>query len=121
MEHFVTKCKKAKSGKNSSKAFITKKKDWADSSDSNEEVNCALMVNFDTDSAASTDKVPQTCFAYDTDNISKLRLFLMHLHTIFKNQSLENERIKYKMFELVKRNDHLEVELIFMLEIQKKR
>ena len=37
----------------------------------------------------------------------------------FKNQTLENDRLKLSNEELSKGNDHLETELVNMLEIQK--
>lgn len=64
--------------------------------DSDEKVNYALMINTDSDSAASPDNVRHASFAYDTVNISELRLFLNQLHTIFKNQTSENEIINLK-------------------------
>lgn len=81
-KQFVIECKKTKYGEDKNKALTTKKKDWADSLDSDDEVNYALMADAYSD------------FAYDTDNISELRLFLKQLHISFKNQILEIERIK---------------------------
>lgn len=60
-----------------------------------------MMVSVNNDFAAYIDKIPQTSFAYGTDNISKFRLFLKQLHTRFKNQTLENDIIKCKMSGMV--------------------
>lgn len=76
------------------------------------------MANTDSDFVPSSDKVSQTSFSFKTDNISDLRLFLIQLHASFKNQTLENQRLRYEMSDLVKRNDHLEAELFFTLEIK---
>lgn len=52
--HFAPECKRAKADK--SQAYITKKKDWADTSDSEDEVNYALMANVDSISEATETK-----------------------------------------------------------------
>ena len=77
------------------------------------------MENVDTDQ--SEVKVPQTTLAFETDNISELRLFLKNLHVSYRDQTLENERIKSENYGLKKRNDHLEAELLFMLETKRER
>ena len=41
------------------------------------------------------------------------------MNTSFRSQSLENSRLTSEINDLKKRNDHLEAELIFMIEIQK--
>lgn len=48
-----------------------------------------------------------------------IKLILQKLHVNFRDQSLENERLRFKKSDLAKRNNHLEAELMFMLEIQK--
>ncbi|KAL8125846.1 hypothetical protein AgCh_013227 [Apium graveolens] len=65
--------------------------------------------------------VPQTTLAFDTDDICELRLFLKYLYVSYRDQTLENNRIKSENSELKKMNDHLEMELISMLEIKKER
>ena len=45
--HFATECKKAKKVK--SQALITKNSSWVDTSESEEDINYALMANADTD------------------------------------------------------------------------
>lgn len=40
------------------------------------------------------------------------------MHVSFRDQTLENEKIKFENNELKKRNEHLEAELIYMLEMQ---
>ena len=90
-----------------------------DSSESeDEEVNYALMANTE-EVGQSQEKVSPIFFDFDTDNISELRSFLKSLHISFRSQSLENARIITKKSELKERNDHLESELVKMLEIQK--
>lgn len=116
--HIATECRKPKTER--STVLITRKAQWADSSDSDEEVNYALVANAN-DSIPLEEKVPQTTFAFDTDDISELRKFLKCMHVSYRDQTLENERIKIENEDLKKRNDHLEAELILMLEIQKER
>ena len=116
--HFASECKKAK--KEKEKAFITKKGNWTDTSDSEEEVNYALMANTDNNSE-STAKVPHSTLAFDTEDITELRSFLISLHISFRDQTLENERLKSETLSVKKRNDYLEKELVQMLEVQKER
>ena len=65
------------------------------------------------------EKVPNVNYNFDTDNMSKLKYFLKNLHLRFKSQTLENEIIKLSSKQLSERNDHLETELVKILEIQK--
>ena len=51
--------------------------------------------------------------------MSKLKSFLKSLHISFKSQSLENSRLVKENNELKVKNDHLEAELVVMLETQK--
>ncbi|XP_063945935.1 uncharacterized protein LOC135151418 [Daucus carota subsp. sativus] len=67
--HFATECKKAKNEKG--QAFITKKGSWADSSDSEEEVNYAFMANTDNSSEAGETKVPHSTLAFNTEDINE--------------------------------------------------
>ena len=101
------------------KALITEKKDWMDSSDSDKEVNYALMANVEAE-VSLPEKVPNVKYNFDTDNMSELKYFLKNLHLSFKSQTLENERIKLNNKELSERNDHLETELVKMLENSKR-
>ena len=117
MGHFATECKKAK--KTQGKALITGNEDWMDSDSEDEEVSYALMENTDETKAANPDKVHTTNYNCDLNSVSKMRCFLNRLNTSFRSQSLENSRLISEANELKKRNDHLEVELIFLLEIQK--
>ena len=41
------------------------------------------------------------------------------MNTSFRSQSLENSRLTSEVNDLKKRNDHLEAELVFLIEIQK--
>ena len=117
MGHFATKCKKAK--RTQGKALITGNKDWIDSDSEDEEVSYALMANVDETKASTSEKVHTTNYNYDLNSVSEMRCFLNSLHTSFRSQSLENSRLISEANELKKRNDHLEAELIFLLEIQK--
>ena len=65
--HISPDCKKGKSDKG--KALVTKKKSWTDSSDSEDEVNYALMANADGNPETAELKVPQTTYAFHTDDI----------------------------------------------------
>ena len=85
MGHFATKCRMAKSGK--LKALISEKKDWMNSSDSDEEVNYALMANVEAESPPS-EKVPNVVYNFDSDNMVELKSFLKSLHLSFKSQTL---------------------------------
>ena len=90
MGHYAPECKKGKS----EKALISKGKDWADTSDSDDGVNYALMATVKDEAESSENKVPLTTYAYDTDNISELRIYLKNIHVSYRDQTLENERIK---------------------------
>ena len=113
MGHFAPECKKGKA----EKALITQGKDWADTSDSDEDINYALMATVDNEAESSRAKVPHTTQAFNTDDISELRVFLKSMHVSYRDQTLENERIKSENLDLKKRNDFLESELVTMLEI----
>ena len=117
MRHFATECKKAK--KTQGKALITGNKDLMDSDSEDEEVSYALTENADETKASTSDKVHTTNYNCDLNSVSEMRCFLNNLHTSFRCQSLENSRLINEANELRKRNDHLEAELIFLLEIQK--
>ncbi|KAK1379814.1 hypothetical protein POM88_026558 [Heracleum sosnowskyi] len=93
MGHYAPECKKGKS----EKALITKGRDWADTSDSDEGVNYALMATVEDE---SENKVPLTTYAYDIDNISELRIYLKSIHVSYRDQTLENERIKSENLKL---------------------
>ncbi|KAL8089265.1 hypothetical protein AgCh_038892 [Apium graveolens] len=71
--HISPDCKKTKSDKG--KALVTKQKSWTDTSDSESEENYALMANADKSSSESSSeaaetKVPQTTYAFHTDDIN---------------------------------------------------
>lgn len=122
VEHFAADCKKTKKSKGIS--LISSSKDWMDSSDSEEEevINYALMANADecvNPENASSSKVYNPICDFDTDNISELKSFLKSLHISFRTQTTENTRILSEMSDLKKKNDHLEIELVLMLEIKK--
>ena len=117
MGHFATECKKAK--KTPGKALITGNKDWMDSDSEDEEVSYALMANADEPKASTSEKVHTTNYNCDLNSVSEIRCLLNSLNTSFRSQSLENSRLISEANELKKRNNHLEAELIFLLEIKK--
>ncbi|KAL8108673.1 hypothetical protein AgCh_024946 [Apium graveolens] len=121
--------RKGSSSSNSDKRNNRRSTDWKESRSGNldkskeryDGVNHALVENADAEADNAELKVPQTVLAFDTDDIYKLRLFLKTLHVSYRDQTLANNIIKSENFELKKRNDHLEIELLSMLEIQKER
>ena len=117
MGHYAPECKKGKT----EKALISQGKDWADTSDSDEEVNYALMAAVKNETESSENKVPLTTSAYDIDDISELRIYLKNVHVSYRDQTLENERIKSENHNLKVRNKFLEEELEKMEQIQKER
>ena len=90
-----------------------------DSDSEDEEVSYALMESTDETKAATPDKVHTTVYDRDLNSVSGLRCFLNSLNTSFRSQSLENSRLTGEVNDLKKRNDHLEAELVFLIEIQK--
>ncbi|XP_063939724.1 uncharacterized protein LOC135148436 [Daucus carota subsp. sativus] len=113
MGHFATECKKAKNEKG--QAFISKKGSWADSSDSEEEVNYALMANTDNSSEAVQSKLPHSTLAFDTEDITELRLFLKNLHML--EVQTERDVSVFIKNELLKKNASLQSELAREREI----
>jgi len=107
--HYATECR------NKGKALITSTKNWMNSSESEEEVNYALMSKMET-----PEKVIHPVFNIDIDDISELKRYPKHQHLDFKNQSQENARLKYEISALKERNCQVESELKSMNEIQKK-
>ena len=84
------------------------------------EVSYALMANTDESIMLTTpNKVHSTVYDCDLNSVSELRCFLNSLNTSFRSQSLENSRLTSEINDLKKRNDHLEAELVFMIETQK--
>ena len=116
--HFAADCRKPRAEKK--QALISKKKTWDDSSQSDNKVNYAHMENADVEADNAELKVSHTTLAFDTDDIYELSLFLTTLQVSYRDQTLENNRIKSENSLLKKRNDHLEIELFSMLEIQNK-
>ena len=72
-------------------ALITKKKSWTDTSDSEDEVKYALMANVDGSPETAELKLPQTTYAFHTDDITELRLYLKTMFISFRDQTLENK------------------------------
>ncbi|KAL8115209.1 hypothetical protein AgCh_021874 [Apium graveolens] len=117
--HFAADCRKPRAEKK--QALISKKRNWDDSSDSDDGINYALMVNVNVEANNIELKVPHSTLAFDTDDIHELRLFLKTLHVNYRDQILENNRIKSENSVLKKMNDYLETELLSMLKFQKER
>ncbi|KAK1396498.1 hypothetical protein POM88_006361 [Heracleum sosnowskyi] len=117
MGHYAPECKKGKT----EKALISKGKDWADTSDSDEGVNYALMATGRDEADSSENKEPLTTYAYDIDDISELRIYLKSIHVSYRDQTLENERIKSENLGLKERNKFLEEKLVNMQQVQKER
>ncbi|KAL8098097.1 hypothetical protein AgCh_031022 [Apium graveolens] len=87
---------------------------------SDDGINYALMENADTEADNAKLKVPRTTLAFDTDDICELRLILKSLHVSYRDQTLENDRIKNENSKLKKRNDRLEIELLSCQKSKKK-
>ena len=51
----------------------------------------------------------------------KLRIYLKNLHVSYRDQTLENERIKSEISSLRERNKFLEGELVKMQQVQKEK
>ncbi|KAL8101335.1 hypothetical protein AgCh_033279 [Apium graveolens] len=122
--HISPDCKKVKGDKG--KALVTKKKSWTDTSDSESEENYALMANADKESAESSSeaaetKVPQTTYAFHTDDINELRRYLKIMFVSYRDQTLTCERLTSENLAYKKRNDFLEKELVIFHQTQKDR
>ncbi|KAL8127829.1 hypothetical protein AgCh_014672 [Apium graveolens] len=122
--HICPDCKKVKGDKG--KALVTKQKSWTDTSDSESEENYALMANVDKESAESSSeaaetKVPQTTYAFHTDDINELRRYLKTKFVSYRDQTLTCERLTSENLAFKKRNDFLEKELVMFHQTQKDR
>ncbi|KAL8156039.1 hypothetical protein AgCh_001205 [Apium graveolens] len=111
--------KKGKSDKG--KALVTKKKSWTDTSDFENEENYALMVNAYSSPETVELKVPQTTYAFNTNDITELRLYLKTMFISYKDQTLTCERLTSENLAFKKRNDYLEKELVFLHQTKKER
>ncbi|KAL8103854.1 hypothetical protein AgCh_028153 [Apium graveolens] len=117
--HISPDCKKGKSDKG--KALVTKKKRWTDTSDSEDEVNYALMANADSSTNTAELKVPQKTFAFHTDDIIELRLYLKTMFISFRDQTLTCERLTSENLALKNINDYLKKELVFLHQTKKEK
>ncbi|KAL8148157.1 hypothetical protein AgCh_005489 [Apium graveolens] len=117
--HISPDCKKGKGDKG--KALVTKKKNWTDTSDSEDEVNYALMANADSSSDAAELKVPQTTYAFHTDDITELRSYHKTIFISYRDQTLTCDRLTSENLAFKKRNDYLEKELGMFHQTQKER
>ncbi|KAL8105375.1 hypothetical protein AgCh_029246 [Apium graveolens] len=120
--HISPDCKKVKSDKG--KALVTKNKSWTDTSDSESEENYALMTNVDMASAESSSeaaelKVPQTTYAFHTDDINELRRYRKTMFISYRDQTLTCEILTSENLACKKRNDYLEKELVMFHQTQK--
>lgn len=77
------------------------------------------MESADSGTEATKIKVPHSSLAFDANDIVELRLYLKSMQDSYRDQTLENERIKDESLDLKKRNDYLEVELVQRLEVEK--
>ncbi|KAL8092289.1 hypothetical protein AgCh_034545 [Apium graveolens] len=119
--HISPDCKKVKSDKG--KTLVTKKKSWTDTSDSESEENYALMANADKASAESSSeaaelKVPQTTYAFHTDDINELRRYLKTMFISYRDQTLTCERLTSENLACKKRNDYLKKGLVMFHQTQ---
>ena len=92
------------------RALVTKKRSWADTSDSESEENYALMANAvkasaESSSEAAESKVPQTTYAFLTDDINELRRYLKTMFVSYRDQTLTCERLTSENLAFKKRND----------------
>ncbi|KAL8155610.1 hypothetical protein AgCh_000848 [Apium graveolens] len=106
--HISPDCKKGKSDKG--KALVTKRKSWINTLDSESEVNYALMANADSSSKVAELKVPQTTYAFHTDDNTELRRYLKTMFISYRDQTLTCERLTSENLAYKKRNDYLEKE-----------
>ncbi|KAL8146362.1 hypothetical protein AgCh_004198 [Apium graveolens] len=117
--HISPDCKKGKSDKG--KALVTKKKSWTDTSDTEDEVNYALMANVDSSTETAKLKVPQITYVFHTDDITELRLYLKTMFTSYRDQTLTCERLTSENLAFKNRFDYLENELVFLHQTKKER
>ena len=117
--HISPDCKKGKSDKG--KALVTKQKSWTDSSDSDDEVTYALMANTDDSPETAELKVPQTTYAFHTDDITELRLYLKTMFVSYRDQTLTCDRLTSENHAFKERNKYLEKELEILTQTQKER
>ncbi|KAL8148691.1 hypothetical protein AgCh_005883 [Apium graveolens] len=117
--HISPDCKKVRSDKG--KALVTKKKSWTDTSNSESEVNYALMANADSSSDAAELKVPQITYTFHTDDINELRRYLKTMFISYRDQTLTYERLTSENLAYKKRNDYLEKELVMFHQTPKDR
>ncbi|KAL8134595.1 hypothetical protein AgCh_009571 [Apium graveolens] len=90
--------------------LISKKKNWDDSSESDDTVNYALMENVGTEGDNVELKVPRTTLAFDTDDIYELRLFI---------NSKETDNVVYVKEKLLEKHAYLEKDLAKEREVIK--
>ncbi|KAL8124217.1 hypothetical protein AgCh_012015 [Apium graveolens] len=122
--HISPDCKKGKSDKG--KALVTKNKSWTYTSDSESEENYALMANADMANVESSTEaaelnVPQTTYAFHTDDINELRRYHKTMFISYRDQTLTCERLTSENLACKKRNDYLEKELVMFHQTQKDR
>ena len=79
------------------------------------------MENVDSSTDTAELKVPQTTFAFHTNDITELRLYLKTMFISFRDQTLTCERLTSESLALKNRNDYLEKELVFLHQTKKER
>ncbi|KAL8095676.1 hypothetical protein AgCh_036896 [Apium graveolens] len=112
-------CRKGKNDKD--KALVTKKKSWSDASDSENEENYALMANANSSFDTADLKIPQTTYAFHTDDITELRRYLKTMFISYKDQTLTSERLTSENLVYKKGNDYLEKKLVIFHQTRKDR
>ena len=84
-------------------------------------MNYALMANADSSPETAELKVPQTTYAFHTDDNTELRLYLKTMFISYRDQTLTCERLTYENLAFKKRNDYFEKELVMFHQTQKER
>ncbi|KAL8109987.1 hypothetical protein AgCh_025917 [Apium graveolens] len=79
------------------------------------------MANVDGSPKTAELKVPQTTYAFHTDDITELRLYLKTMFISYGDQTLTSERLTSENLAFKKMNDYLEKELVMFHQTQKER
>ena len=79
------------------------------------------MANADSSPEAAELKVPQTTYAFHTDDINELRRYLKTMFISYRDQTLTCEILTSENLAYKKRNDYLEKELVMFHQTQKDR
>lgn len=79
------------------------------------------MANADGSPETAELKVPQTTYAFHTDDITELKLYLKIMFISYRDQTLTCERLTSENLAFRKRNDYLEKKLVMFHQTQKER